>query len=50
MEKWNNKKKKKKFWFEKNQDAKGYQPNDNRIVEDVQNSRREQVRRTWNIT
>lgn len=42
-------KKRKKFWFEDNQDAQGYTLNDNRIVQDIQN-RREQVRRTWNIT
>lgn len=36
---------KKKFWFENNQDAQGYLPGDNRIIE----GRREQVRRTWNI-
>lgn len=43
-------KRKRKIWFEKNEDAKGYKLNDNRIVQDIQISRREQVRRTWNIT
>jgi hypothetical protein len=44
----NNKKKKRKhFWFEKNEDAKGYMPNDNRAANiDI---RRENVRRTFNI-
>jgi hypothetical protein len=40
-----NKKKRKKFWFEQNQDAAGYLPNDNRVFED----RREVVRRTFNF-
>ena len=39
---------KKKLWFKNNQDAKGYKPNDNRILEPEQN-RREIIRRTWNI-
>jgi len=38
-------KKRKPIWFEHNEDAKGYEPGDNRIME----NRREAVRRTWNI-
>jgi len=41
-------KRKKKFWYQDNQDARGYAPNDNRAVESI-NDRREAVRRTWNI-
>jgi len=47
INKTNKKKKRKHFWFEKNEDAKGYMPNDNRI--DINIDRRENVRRTWNF-
>jgi hypothetical protein len=43
------KKKKKKFWFQDNEDAQGYRYGDNRAVMSDQQVRRETVRRTWNI-
>jgi len=48
MEIWN-KKRKRKIWFEVNEDAKGYPIGDNRAIEGTQNDRREVNRRTWNF-
>ena len=47
----NKKKKKRKFWFEDNQDAQGYRYGDNRVIQSPipLENRREQVRRTWNF-
>jgi hypothetical protein len=42
------KKKKRKFWFEINEDAKGYPYGDNRAISPAEN-RQDVVRRTWNI-
>ena len=40
--------KKRKIWFENNQDAYGYNYNDNRAINGVED-RRETVRRIYNI-
>jgi len=42
------KKKRKKFWFELNEDAQGYPYGDNRVMSTPQ-QRAERVRRTYNI-
>jgi len=45
------KKRKRKFWFEDNQDAQGYEYGDNRVIRTPQapQDRREVIRREWNF-